>query len=174
MGEFLNFLGFKTRSDTAKRVRDLSSGQIADLFHKGTLDLFAPWMEQAEAREKYSLLFERIARSETRPHYFRSQDAYFSILSLLYDILNDPLLRKFKDIKNTQINGTSNPLEKAFRKALRLNRFDFKKALDEYCKNKRGAVEGEELAKEAPKRTLQPQMLASSMISRITIAQAAI
>ena len=148
MGEFLKFLGFKTQSDTAKRTRDLSSGQIADLFYQGTLDLFAPWMEKKVAREKYCLLFERITRSETKPHFFKSQNAYFSILSLLYDIINDPLLRKFKDIKNTQINEPSNPLEKAFRKALGMDRVGFKKALDEYCK-----------AKKSPKRRLQPEIV---------------
>ena len=147
IGEFLKFLGFKTRSDTYKRVRDVSSGLIADLFYQGTLDLFAPCMEQEEAREKYHILFEWFIASKTRPHRFKYQSAYLLILSLLCDILNDPLLGKFKDTKSTQSNDPSSALKAAFQKALGLDLFTFKSALDEYCKTKK-----------SPGRTLQPEI----------------
>ena len=148
MNEFLKFLGFKKQSDTNKRVRDVSSGLIADLFYQGTLDLFAQCMEQEEAREKYHILFEWFIGSESRPHAFRYQCAYFMILSLLCDIFNDPLLGKFKDAKSTQSNDPPSALKTAFRKALGLNRSAFKSALDEYCKTKR-----------SPKRLLQPEVV---------------
>ena len=147
MDEFLKFLGFKKRSDTAEKVRAASSGLIADLFYQGTLDLFAPWMEQDETRAKYYLFFERIIASETRPHDFKYQRAYLLILPLLYDILNDPLLRKLKDIKNAQSDDPSSALKTAFQKALGLDLFAFRLALDEYCKTKK-----------SPERTFQPKI----------------
>ena len=148
MYEFLEFLGFKTRSVTAKRTRDVSSGLIADLFYEGTLDLFAPWMEQEETREKYYLLFDWVIASETRPHTFKYPESLLFHYIFACDLLNDPLLRKFKDIKHTQSNGPSSALKTAFKKALSLDFSNLGKALDEYCKTK-----------ELPEQPLQPEVV---------------
>ena len=161
MDEFLKFLGFKTRSVMDRRVRDVSTGLIADLIYHGTLDLFASWIYQKDSKEKYSLLFEWFIPSE-RPHYFKYQRAYFVILALLYDILNDPLLKKFKDIKNTQSIGPSSPLKTAFQNALKLNRSNFLSALNEYCKNKIHRSD-----------RFSSNLETYSMISRIIIARTA-